>query len=77
MRLPAVRPLVSTIRALPRPQFVPRSMSSVSEFVAAAVRAEPSLAGSSEKDAAAISKLEADTESMIKDHSVRSTILWL
>ena len=47
-----------------------RTMSSVSEFVAAAVKADPTLAGSSDKDKTAISKLEAETEGYVRDLSV-------
>ncbi|KAK1922631.1 putative tRNA binding protein [Papiliotrema laurentii] len=46
-----------------------RTMSSVSQFVSAAVNADPSLAGASDKDKAAITQLEAETEGLAKDLS--------
>ncbi|WWC72900.1 methionine-tRNA ligase, beta subunit [Kwoniella pini CBS 10737] len=42
-------------------------MSSVSDFVKAAERADPTLAGSNEKDKAEIVKLSAETEGYVKD----------
>jgi aminoacyl tRNA synthase complex-interacting multifunctional protein 1 len=54
-------------------------MSSISEFVAAAVNAQPSLAGSSDKDKAAISKLDGEVEGYAKDLKVGKPTgeLWL
>jgi aminoacyl tRNA synthase complex-interacting multifunctional protein 1 len=56
-----------------------RNMSSISEFVAAAVNAQPSLAGSSDKDKAAISKLDGEVEGYAKDLKVGKPTgeLWL
>ena len=51
-----------------------RTMSSVSQFVSAAVNADPSLAGASDKDKAAITQLEAETEGLAKDLSVRDLL---
>lgn len=45
-------------------------MSSVAEFVAAAVKAEPALSGSNDKDRAAIQTLEAQTAGLAQDLKV-------
>jgi len=54
-------------------RFTHRAMSSVSEFVAAALKAEPSLAGQESADQAAIKKVDAETEGLSKDLAVGAT----
>lgn len=69
MRLLALRPTLSPFRlATPRIPFL-RAMSDVAQFVAAAAKADPILAGS-EKDQAAITKANSEFEKIASDLKV-------
>ena len=58
---------ISSQQVSSRTSNVDRVMSSISEFVAAALKSDPSLSGSTDKDRAAIIQLESETESMSRD----------
>lgn len=55
------------LRRLTSTRFHLRTMSTVSDFVAAAIRADPNLQGLNDTDKAAIKKLQAETERLSQD----------
>ena len=58
------------LRRVITPRFRIRTMSTVSDFVAAAIRADPNLQGLNDTDKAAINKLQGETERLSQDLSV-------
>ena len=64
------------LRRLNSPRFRIRTMSTVTEFVAAATRADPKLEGLNDTDKAAIKKLQAETERLSQDLSVGRLLLY-